>query len=118
MKVREMIEWLKTVEDQDADVLIVSHAGGTGYYDQGGNAMEAEFDPVLHTEYVDMWKPIVTAPKDGSFVLICDTEDPSELMIIARWRFGAWRSRPTPSGKSIVWMDATHWMPLPEMPNE
>ena len=22
-----------------------------------------------------MWKPIVTAPKDGSFVLICDTED-------------------------------------------
>ena len=66
---------------------------------------------------VDMWKPIVTAPKDGSFVLICDTEDPSELMIIARWRFGAWRSKPTPSGKSIVWMDATHWMPLPEMPN-
>ena len=65
-----------------------------------------------------MWKPIVTAPKDGSFVLICDTEDPSELMIIARWRFGAWRSKPTPSGKSIVWMDATHWMPLPEMPNE
>ena len=64
-----------------------------------------------------MWKPIVTAPKDGSFVLICDTEDPSELMIIARWRFGAWRSKPTPSGKSIVWMDATHWMPLPEMPN-
>lgn len=36
-----------------------------------------------------MWKPIDTAPKDGSFVLICDTEDPSELMIIARWRFGA-----------------------------
>ena len=64
-----------------------------------------------------MWKPIVTAPKDGSFVLICDTEDPSELMIIARWRFGAWRSKPTPSGKSIIWMDATHWMPLPEMPN-
>lgn len=54
MKVREMIEWLKTVEDQDADGLIVSHTSGTGYYDQGGNAMEAEFDPVLHTEYVDM----------------------------------------------------------------
>ena len=54
MKVREMIEWLKTVEDQDADVLIVSHTRGTGYYDQGGNAEEAEFDPVLHSEYVDM----------------------------------------------------------------
>ena len=54
MKVREMIEWLKTVEDQDADVLIVSHTSGTGYYDPGGNAEEAEFDPVLHTEYVDM----------------------------------------------------------------
>ena len=53
MKVREMIEWLKTVEDQDADVLIVSHTSGTGYYDQGGNAVEAEFDPMLHTEYVD-----------------------------------------------------------------
>lgn len=54
MKVREMIEWLKTVEDQDADVLIVSHTSGTGYYDQGGNATEEEFNPVLHSEYVDM----------------------------------------------------------------
>lgn len=54
MKVREMIEWLKTVEDQDADVVIVSHTSGTGYYCQGGNATEEEFNPVMHSEYVDM----------------------------------------------------------------
>ena len=40
MKVRELIEWLKAFEDQDADVFVVEHESGRGYYDQGGNACE------------------------------------------------------------------------------
>ena len=54
MKVRELIEWLKAFEDQDADVFVVEHESGRGYYDQGGNACETEFDPEQHAEYTDM----------------------------------------------------------------
>jgi len=53
MKVKELIAWLESFEDQDADVLIVEHHSGRGYYDQGGNAYEKEFDPTKHTEYTD-----------------------------------------------------------------
>jgi hypothetical protein len=54
MKVRDLIEWLKAFEDQDADVLVVAHEAGREYYDQGGNAYETEFDPEKHSEYTDM----------------------------------------------------------------
>lgn len=54
MKVRELIEWLSAFEDQDADVEVVSHTSGTGYYDQGGNVSVVAFEPEKHTEYTDM----------------------------------------------------------------
>lgn len=53
MKVHEFIKWLNKFEDQDAEVLIVEHESGTGYYDQGGNAREEEFDPSRHVEYTN-----------------------------------------------------------------
>lgn len=54
MKVHEYIEWLKTIEDQDADVLVVEHRSGSSYYEQGGYVIETLFDHTKHAEYVDM----------------------------------------------------------------
>jgi hypothetical protein len=55
-----------------------------------------------------MWQPIETAPGDGSRILIC-TE--SGHVLIAGWAVklnvsGWWNDNPT------------HWMPLPEPPEE
>lgn len=44
MKVAEFIEWLKT-QPQDAEVLVISHTSGSGYYDQGGNIEIVDFNP-------------------------------------------------------------------------
>ena len=54
MKVRELIEWLSTIEDQDADVEVVQHALGARYYEQGGTASAVIFDPDKHATYTDL----------------------------------------------------------------
>ena len=54
MKVREMAKWLAEFEDQDADVEVVRHTSGSGFYDQGGNASLVLFDPARHAGYTDM----------------------------------------------------------------
>jgi hypothetical protein len=54
MKVKELVEWLSAFGDQDADVEVVRHTNGSGYYDQGGNASQVKFDPAYHAEYTDM----------------------------------------------------------------
>lgn len=53
MTVAQLIEFLKT-QDQDAEVLIVEHTDGKGYYDQGGNADEVPFNPEKHVERSDL----------------------------------------------------------------
>jgi len=52
MTVAEMIEWLKT-QDQNAIVQVVFHEMGSGYYNQGGTAQTVAFDPTQHAEYSD-----------------------------------------------------------------
>ena len=54
MKVHELVAWLMRFEDQDAEVTVVSHSSGRGYYDQGGNATSELFDPAKHADYTDM----------------------------------------------------------------
>ncbi len=54
MKVRELVEWLAAFEDQDAEVEVVQHTQGSGYYDQGGTAASVPFDPTRHAEYTDL----------------------------------------------------------------
>jgi hypothetical protein len=54
MKVRELRQWLADLEDQDAEVEVVEHSSGTGYYDQGGNAKVVPFNPERHATYTDM----------------------------------------------------------------
>lgn len=63
------------------------------------------------------WRPIESAPRDGTYVLLTDNRcNPCHL--IARWKFDRWWGQATPSGKSIIWTDATHWQPLPEPPHD
>jgi hypothetical protein len=54
------------------------------------------------------WRPIETAPRDESAVLLADTDC---LMEIGWWHRGAWRHGP--KGYKIA---PTHWMPIPAPP--
>lgn len=63
------------------------------------------------------WQPIETAPKDGKWVLI--TEDSGTWMEVARWYDDCWCSYPqTMFGVMDGEAPASHWMPLPEPPND
>ena len=53
MKVHEFIEFLKEIEDQDAEVMVVEHRSGDNVYDQGGTAKEVGFNSESHIEYTD-----------------------------------------------------------------
>ena len=54
MKVRELVQWLAAFEDQDAEVEVVQHSSGSGYYEQGGTASVVKFDPAEHADYTDL----------------------------------------------------------------
>jgi hypothetical protein len=54
MNVRELAQWLSAFEDQDAEIEVVQHSRGTGYYDQGGTASVVAFDPGRHVTYTDL----------------------------------------------------------------
>jgi len=56
------------------------------------------------------WQPIETVPKDGTLILVCNTEFGStKFDIPPRWRCSTYE---TFGGR------ATHWMPLPSLPKE
>jgi hypothetical protein len=57
------------------------------------------------------WKPIETAPKDGSCVLAWF--DDAEHHFLLYWLNDAWRFKGTHINPII---EPTHWMPLPEPP--
>jgi hypothetical protein len=61
------------------------------------------------------WQPIVSAPKDGTFVLLTDARYPA-CHLIAQWSRGSWWGQRTSTGRCIVWEKATHWVPLPAPP--
>ncbi|HEY9145621.1 MAG TPA: DUF551 domain-containing protein [Thiobacillus sp.] len=61
------------------------------------------------------WRAIETAPRDGAFVLLTDNRC-NPCWLIGQWKHDRWWGQATNSGKSIVWRDATHWMPLPAAP--
>lgn len=67
MKVKELAQWLSSFEDQDADILVVAHTSGTGYYDQGGNAMLVNFNPDLYVTYNDLRGNPYIKPTDSNY---------------------------------------------------
>jgi hypothetical protein len=57
------------------------------------------------------WKPIDTAPRDGSILLACCSNiGPTCYPIAVQWHKGAWRNEINEK------RDPEWWMPLPEPP--
>jgi hypothetical protein len=69
------------------------------------------------------WQPIETAPKDGTWVLLYDKR--SDLAEVAQWDSDktyfddcpiyGWH---TANGIDYMTLTFTHWMPMPEPPDE
>jgi hypothetical protein len=80
------------------------------------------------------WKPIDTAPNDGTIVLVCNTLDNGTItslngiMAVARyayqcddleeslWEYGTYYTENSRDNRGSYIINATHWMPLPEPP--
>lgn len=87
--------------------------------------------PYIEGERIEEWRPIETAPKDGTNVLIaggtyyydagyCE-EHPFNRVVIARWMDfdKAWRRDGFGSEyDGEYWHYPTHWMPLPALPSD
>ena len=59
------------------------------------------------------WQPIETAPKDGTWVLVCQGQN--NIIRSAKWSidYDHWE---VSSGAMSYIAGVTHWMPLPEPP--
>jgi hypothetical protein len=67
MKVKELVQWLQTFPDQDADVEVVKHSRGSNYYEQGGTASTVAFNPAQYADYVDFRGNQFVKPNDPYF---------------------------------------------------
>lgn len=79
-----------------------------------------------------MWKPIDTAPRDGTWFLICKADDGAESVEVGRYdpliRYeyepidgGLFKRREVVSYEWTGFNNfcrATHWMPLPDLPDQ
>jgi len=69
------------------------------------------------------WKPIKTAPKDNIMLLLCSMQDPENPLIdVGYWETCAfWTGKPKCKPRwewPHVNVKPTHWMSLPEPPND
>lgn len=85
------------------------------------------------------WRPIETAPKDGTLILIYNGSDTGSItslnskIAVAKyshdfertnaptlsvWEYGTFDSETSKGGKGAYVIDATHWQPLPKPPQE
>lgn len=62
------------------------------------------------------WIGIETAPKDGTWIIICKAG--RDEVLIAFWHrlMGAWWGQGGSDGQWEKWEKATHWMPIPAIP--
>ena len=64
------------------------------------------------------WRPIETAPRDGTRILVFthyDKYGPLRVVVGAMFSHGAWRRTPVTSAEAL---NPSHWMPLPTAPDE
>lgn len=61
------------------------------------------------------WQPIETAPKDGTIVLVYAKETQEYAIVFWNRYYREWNQR---SMEEEELESPTHWMPLPEAPEE
>tara|TARA_R110000868_G_scaffold99334_1_gene273432 strand:+ start:1300 stop:1947 length:648 start_codon:yes stop_codon:yes gene_type:complete len=81
---------------------------------------------------VPQWQPIETAPKDGTWILVgggeTDDEEEARGIAVASWtrelngsvgdRYARWQFAVYDGGHYGNYINPTHWMPLPQPPQE
>lgn len=77
------------------------------------------------TVFTVYWRPIETAPKDGTRILILEEGVYHRIVFWAtfyspfyRGEIEGWWTGSFPGSDVTLPRDATHWMPLPEPPEE
>lgn len=61
------------------------------------------------------WQPIETAPKDGTKVILCEADQPSDVCM-GWFMEGEWRDYGDLGCNGMCNYEPTHWMPLPIVP--
>lgn len=61
------------------------------------------------------WKPIETAPKDGRHILCYDPSKEYCSIYVVEYEIGTWVEA---GGESYMTFRPTHWMELPDKPNQ
>lgn len=79
-------------------------------------ALEHAYELIQEMEAEREWRPIETAPKDGSYVLLFIEKTTAQVFS------GRWDNHPdckcwVAGGYMRRQTKPTHWMPLPETPN-
>lgn len=117
-----MTQHIKTWQDRLGNSAHIKSGGAVG------EAMQAEIDelraalaqPASAPASVSGWKPIESAPTDGTFYLACDNESRwvenfPEGHCAGTWHWSdsrqQWRGHSHDDDR-----EATHWMPLPAAP--
>jgi hypothetical protein len=75
---------------------------------------------VLQTEGLQEWRPIATAPRDGTYIIVANARNFLELFACKyvagnRWPRSCWRTV-----NDVSWShsgEPTHWIPLPVNPS-
>jgi hypothetical protein len=61
--------------------------------------------------WIDIWRPMETAPKDGTEILVSD----NDLISTAFWGGGAWQWS---WDRELDYLVPLYWMPLPPLPKD
>lgn len=64
------------------------------------------------------WRQMSTAPRDGTVILLGDNRYSEPAYLMASWDKHSrhWATETMRNGSFQWWADATHWMPLPKLP--
>jgi hypothetical protein len=99
------------------------------YYSELSDYQQAQVGGKIVSTVDDTWQPIETAPKDGTEILIYDTQAKEIWKVFWGWSnnkdfttqeyYRTWElSHPRSKQTEEYWGTPTHWMPLPNNPTD
>lgn len=88
------------------------------YAHVAGKQRAAQAIAALTAALAKMWRPIESAPKDGTAVLISDVSAEAFEPAVSRFRQEKWETSDWDEASFVParWMSPTHWMPMPSPP--